>query len=83
MIFLVPPNIIDRGATDEIFAKESSNVSLSCKATGQPEPSITWKKEDGSEFMYQGQTGICETWFSANLSTSQIEMLLAIFPCKF
>ena len=54
----MPPNIVDRGTPgEEIVAKEGSNVSLACRATGHPEPNITWKKEDGSEFMYNGQQG--------------------------
>nr|CAH0099633.1 unnamed protein product [Daphnia galeata] len=51
---LVPPNIVDSGTTDGVVAREGSNVSLSCRATGHPEPNITWKREDGSEFIYNG-----------------------------
>lgn len=29
--------------------REGNNVTLQCAATGSPVPSITWKKEDGSE----------------------------------
>jgi len=38
------------------MAREGSNVSLSCQATGFPQPNITWKREDGSQFTYNGQT---------------------------
>ena len=53
----VPPNIVDSGTTDGVVAREGSNVSLSCRATGHPEPNITWRREDGSEFIYNGQSG--------------------------
>jgi hypothetical protein len=53
----VPPNIVDSGTTDGVVAREGSNVSLSCRATGHPEPNITWKREDGSEFIYNGVSG--------------------------
>ena len=53
----VPPNIVDSGTTDGVVAREGSNVSLSCRATGHPEPNITWKREDGSEFIYNGVAG--------------------------
>lgn len=51
---LVPPNIVDSGTTDGVVAREGSNASLSCRATGHPEPNITWKREDGSEFIHNG-----------------------------
>jgi len=53
---LVPPNIVDRSNSDGVMAREGSNVSLSCQATGFPQPNITWKREDGSQFTYNGQT---------------------------
>lgn len=53
----VPPNIVDSGTTDGVVAREGSNVSLSCKATGHPEPNITWKREDGLEFIHNGHPG--------------------------
>lgn len=55
---LVPPKIVDRASTgNDLVTKEGSNVSLSCKANGHPEPTITWKKEDGSLFLYNGRQG--------------------------
>ena len=56
-VWIVPPNIADRSTSDGVMAREGSNVSLSCQATGYPQPNITWKREDGSPFTYNGQTG--------------------------
>ena len=58
----VPPNIVDSGTTDGVVAREGSNVSLSCRATGHPEPNITWRREDGAEFVYNGVPG-SDTFF--------------------
>ena len=50
--------LVDSGTTDGVVAREGSNVSLACKASGHPEPNITWKREDGLEFIYNGHPGI-------------------------
>ena len=57
LFLLVPPQIVDKGTTDGVVAREGSNVTLTCQATGHPEPNITWRKEDGSEFIHNGVPG--------------------------
>lgn len=40
---------------------EGSNVSLRCMARGSPEPSITWKRENGQPiYLDNGENG----WFA-------------------
>ncbi|CAH2005353.1 unnamed protein product [Acanthoscelides obtectus] len=34
---------------------ESTNVSISCKATGYPEAFIMWRREDGQDIRYNGE----------------------------
>lgn len=38
---------------------ESTNVSLTCKATGYPEPYVMWRREDGEDIRYNGENGNC------------------------
>lgn len=45
----MPPNIDDSQSSSDAIVREGSNVSLTCKATGSPIPSIRWKREDGTK----------------------------------
>ena len=51
-LFSVPPEIIDaESSTSTVNIRENYNASLICKATGTPEPEITWKREDGRKIV--------------------------------
>ncbi|XP_025833292.1 neurotrimin-like [Agrilus planipennis] len=52
---VVPPKIIDRETSGDMVVLESTNVSLTCKATGSPEPYIMWRREDGEDIRYNGE----------------------------
>ncbi|XP_076332487.1 lachesin-like [Tachypleus tridentatus] len=43
---LVPPDIIVDESTSDVVTREGTNVTLTCKAKGYPEPNITWRRED-------------------------------------
>jgi len=44
----VPPNIVDdESSTSTVAVREGFNISLTCKAKGNPEPRIVWKRENG------------------------------------
>lgn len=44
----VPPNIVDdESSTSSVAVREGLNISLTCKAKGNPEPRIVWKRENG------------------------------------
>ena len=43
-----PPNIDDEATPSVRQIKENEPVDLHCKASGQPNPNITWKREDGT-----------------------------------
>ncbi|CAL4067291.1 unnamed protein product, partial [Meganyctiphanes norvegica] len=45
---LVPPVISTPPA--DVVAVEGEDVTLECEAQGDPEPTITWRREDGGEF---------------------------------
>ncbi|XP_018320760.1 lachesin isoform X2 [Agrilus planipennis] len=47
----VPPNIDDSLTSGDITVQEGENVTLSCKAAGNPPPRIIWRREDGAKLM--------------------------------
>ncbi|CAH0553151.1 unnamed protein product [Brassicogethes aeneus] len=53
---VVPPDILDYPTSADMVVDEGSDVSLRCVAKGSPEPSITWKREDGH--LIHLQTGV-------------------------
>lgn len=44
---VVPPDILDYPTSTDMVVRENSNVTLRCAANGTPEPSITWRRENG------------------------------------
>ncbi|KAK2704653.1 lachesin-like isoform X1 [Artemia franciscana] len=45
----VSPDILDDETPSEVTVKEGESVRLTCKANGQPQPKITWRREDQKE----------------------------------
>lgn len=48
VIFPVPPNIDDALSSTDVIVREGANVTLTCIATGSPQPSVRWKRDDGN-----------------------------------
>lgn len=42
----MPPDILDYPTSSDMVVREGSNVTLQCAATGYPNPTITWRRED-------------------------------------
>ncbi|KAF0297312.1 Lachesin [Amphibalanus amphitrite] len=42
----VPPDISSDGNMSEVTAFEGENVTLICRASGVPQPNVTWRRED-------------------------------------
>jgi hypothetical protein len=47
----VPPDIITDESSADLTLMEGENATLSCHATGNPEPKITWRRENGQPLM--------------------------------
>ena len=41
----VPPDILDYPTSQDMVVLEGTNVTLTCAATGVPEPTVNWKRE--------------------------------------
>ena len=53
---LLVPAIITEISSEQTF-REGDNLQLTCKASGKPEPNITWTKEKTGN---QGKTGLLQ-----------------------
>lgn len=45
--FLVSPDIINEESSADLAVQEGEDTILTCKATGNPTPRVTWRREDG------------------------------------
>ncbi|TRY76709.1 hypothetical protein TCAL_07594 [Tigriopus californicus] len=65
---VVPPDIIDEDSSSDTLATEGMRVLLNCRATGNPIPTISWVREDGSKIrvcksdksVSEGRSSECE-----------------------
>jgi hypothetical protein len=62
----VPPVIIESMTSNDMVVREGTNVTLSCKAKGFPEPYVMWRREDGDEMSISGENGERERNFPIN-----------------
>ncbi|KAG8034035.1 hypothetical protein G9C98_008516 [Cotesia typhae] len=53
---VVPPKIIAKETSTDMVVREASNVTLVCKAVGYPEPYVMWRREDGRNINYNGES---------------------------
>ncbi|XP_050428985.1 lachesin-like isoform X2 [Adelges cooleyi] len=53
---VVPPSIVDKETSTDMVVREASNATLICKASGYPEPYVMWRREDGDDINYNGDT---------------------------
>lgn len=54
----VPPVIIESATSSDMVVREGTNVTLTCKAKGYPEPYVMWRREDGDEMFVAGENGM-------------------------
>ncbi|XP_021921564.1 lachesin-like isoform X1 [Zootermopsis nevadensis] len=48
---VVPPDILYDETSADLHVQEGENATLVCKATGNPRPRITWRREDGEPIL--------------------------------
>lgn len=53
-----PPDISDAGSSSDTTVQEGRNVSLHCKATGNPTPRIFWRRDDGRKLVLKSDESI-------------------------
>ncbi|RZF45861.1 hypothetical protein LSTR_LSTR010817 [Laodelphax striatellus] len=53
---LIPPDIINEDLTDALAAPEGGSVKLRCRATGIPEPTVVWRREDSASIVLRQET---------------------------
>lgn len=55
-LLAVPPNIDDNASSSDVTVGEGANVTMNCRATGSPEPSVRWKRDDNSKIKLKNET---------------------------
>jgi Immunoglobulin domain len=53
----VPPVIVESMTSNDTVVREGTNVTLTCKAKGLPEPYVMWRREDEHEMSISGENG--------------------------
>lgn len=48
---------MDKETSTDMVVREAANVTLTCKAQGYPEPYVMWRREDGEDINYNGESG--------------------------
>ncbi|KAF7385895.1 hypothetical protein HZH66_011737 [Vespula vulgaris] len=71
---VVPPNIDDSQSSSDAIVREGANVTLTCKATGSPIPSIRWKRDDNSKITINKSLSVLE-WVGETLEMERISRL--------
>ncbi|XP_030748657.1 neurotrimin-like isoform X2 [Sitophilus oryzae] len=71
---VVPPNIDDSLSSSDVIVREGSNETLTCKATGFPEPSVKWKRDDNTKISINKTFQVAE-WEGDKLELIKISRL--------
>ena len=58
---VIPPDISNEEGGGELLIPEGGSAKLSCKARGVPHPRVTWRREDGQEFVIRNSNGVQKT----------------------
>lgn len=75
---VIPPDILPDNESSEGsgVAKEGGTIRLRCKAVGVPDPTVSWKRQDGRNIVLRHEGGrekgefiksICVAFYGVNL----------------
>lgn len=48
---VIPPDIMNEEGPDDHVAVEGGSLRVRCKATGIPEPSVLWRRENSTQIV--------------------------------
>jgi hypothetical protein len=51
------PDILYNETSNDTIVAEGASVQLRCEARGFPEPTVTWRREDGTPIVLRGPGG--------------------------
>lgn len=54
---VISPDILPDNESSEGMAVEGGTIRLKCKATGVPEPTVLWRREDGNNIILRPDGG--------------------------
>lgn len=80
MVVQIPPDIMDDDSTDGYVTGERGNIKLRCVAMGIPQPTVTWRREDGRNITLreEGREKICKLFFLFFLFTTNLFLVKVI-----
>lgn len=70
---LVPPDIQLEKTSSDITVNENEDATLVCHATGKPQPTIIWKREDGKPFHVKGHKKMVSDFFGEFLVLHRVK----------
>lgn len=54
---VVPPDILSDQSSDGGVALEGGSIRFRCKATGVPDPTVQWRREDSKNIVLRHEGG--------------------------
>ncbi|KAE8736717.1 hypothetical protein FOCC_FOCC017828, partial [Frankliniella occidentalis] len=58
LLVVVPPDILSNDSSETSgVAREGGSVMLRCTAVGEPEPTVSWRREDSANIVFRHDGG--------------------------